>query len=60
MLSGHVITTRRLYIATKTIDAVRDLMYPTSTSKLLSFLGLYNVYRRLVSNILQMAAPLNK
>lgn len=49
---GHVITHRRLHIATMEIDAVRNLKYPTTTSKQRSFLGLCNLYRLLVPDFL--------
>lgn len=48
---GHVITSGRLYIATRIVDAVHGLKYPTPTSSLRSFLGLCNVHRRFTANV---------
>lgn len=48
---GHVIAPRRLHIAIKTMDAVRDSRYPTRTSEMRSFLGLCNVYRQFIPNV---------
>lgn len=57
---GHVIMSEQLQIASKTIDSVHVLRYPTTTFKLPSFLRLCSVYCRLVLNFSRMAASLNK
>lgn len=46
---GHVIPPRPFHIATRTTSAVRDLKWPSTTSKLRLLLRLCNVYCRLVS-----------
>lgn len=56
----QIIAPRRLHIATKTIDDVRDFEYPTATFKLRSLLELCNVYRRFVPNLSRMAVSSNK
>lgn len=53
-------TPQRLHIATRTIDAVRDLKFVTTLSGLRSLLELCNVYRRIAPNFSRMAAPLIK
>lgn len=56
----HVIAPRRLHIATKTVDAVRNLKYPMTTSELRLLLELCCIYCRFVSNFSRMAARINE
>lgn len=57
---GNVIAPRRLRVASKAIEDVSGLKYPTVTFELRLFLGLYNVHRLFVPNFSRMAALLNK
>lgn len=57
---GHTVKLQELSVAPKTIDAFQK-MTPTATeTKLRSFLGVCNVYRRLVKDFASIAASVNK
>jgi hypothetical protein len=56
---GHVIRPGQLSVAEKNTAALKDMMHPTTQTELRSFLGLCNVYRRLVKVFAKIAAPLN-
>lgn len=49
--SGYVITPRWLHIFARTIDAVRDLKFPATTSEWRLFLELCTVFRQFVLNL---------
>lgn len=57
---GHIITPKKLHVATKTTEAIKASQYPTTVSELPSFLGLCNIYRRFVQKFARLASPLNK
>lgn len=49
-----------LQVARKTTKVVEALQHPTNISKVRSFLGLCNKYRRVVSNFARLSEHLNK
>lgn len=57
---GHVICLQCLEIATHTTDTIRGLKRPTNIAKLCSYLELWNVFCRFVTNFARIAAPLYK
>jgi Reverse transcriptase (RNA-dependent DNA polymerase)/RNase H-like domain found in reverse transcriptase len=56
---GHVIRPGRLGVAEKNTDALRDAALQRTQTELRSFLGLFNVNRRLVPHFASLVAPLN-
>lgn len=55
---GHDVRPRRLEI--DTADTIRYLQQPRDITKLRSFIGLCNVFTRLVFRVVRMAVPLNR
>lgn len=55
----HVTCSWRLEIATHRTDSIKGLKPLTNITKLCSFFGLCNVFRRLVHSFARMAAPLS-
>lgn len=57
---SHVIAPNKLHVANYTIKSITVLQYPTTVSKLRSFLRLRIFYRRFVPNFAKIALPLNQ
>lgn len=57
---GHSIRFFRLELAEHTTAAVGKLEYPTTQTKICSFLGLCNVCRRFIQNVTRLAASPNE
>lgn len=55
-----MIRSKNLKVASHTTDAIGGLRVPTNLTELQSFLGICNVLRKIVPNVLRPAAPLNK
>jgi hypothetical protein len=56
---GHVIRPGKHEVAVKNTEALRNARPPVNQTELHSFLGLCNIYRRLVPGSAKIAAPLN-
>jgi Reverse transcriptase (RNA-dependent DNA polymerase) len=56
---GHVIRPGQPAVAENNTAALKDIQAPTTQTELRSFLGLCNVYRRLVPHFSKIAATLN-
>jgi Reverse transcriptase (RNA-dependent DNA polymerase) len=54
---GHVIRPGKLEVAAKNTDALKTAKPPATQTELRSFLGLCNVYRRLVPSFAKVASP---
>lgn len=57
---GHVISPGGCKIPSNTTDAICELKARAILMKLLSFLALCNVFRRVVTNFARLSAPLSK
>ena len=57
---GHVIRPGKIEVAEKNTAALQGFKEITMQTKLRSFLGMCNVYRRFVPNFARVAAPLNQ
>jgi hypothetical protein len=55
---GHLIYPGKLSVSKKNIDTIEKAVFPTKRSKLRSFIGMCNVYRRCVQGFARIAAPL--
>jgi len=56
---GHIVRPGQLHVRNKKVDALKHAKLPTKQTQLKSFLGLCNVYRRLVKDFAKRAKPLN-
>ena len=56
---GHRVTPSRLEVAIRNTEPLKRYPFPTTQTELRSFLGLCNVYKRLILNFARVAAPLN-
>lgn len=57
---GNIVRQKELLVEPKTIDAVQRMKAPENKTQIRSFIGLCNVYRRLVKDFASIAALLNK
>jgi len=55
---GHVIRPGRLHVLEKTFRAVRGLRCPETQPRIMSFLGMCDVYRRFAADFAKIAKPL--
>lgn len=56
---GRIVRPDRLSVVSKTCDAVQQAGPPTTQTEILSFLCLYNIYRRFLPSFARIASPLN-
>jgi len=56
---GHIVHPGQLHVHNKNVDALKHAKFPTTKTQLKSFLGMCNVYRRLVKDFAKRAKPLN-
>lgn len=57
---GQIIQARWLEIATNATDVIKGLKTPTDITEYRSFLGLWNVFHRILPNFIRIAAPFNQ
>lgn len=56
----NVIRPQKLESSTRTRDAITQAKPPTTQTRIRSFTGLSNVFRRLVTNFTRIATPVNR
>jgi len=56
---GHIVRPGQLHIHKKNVDALKHATFPTTKTQLKIFLGMCNVYRRLVKDFAKRSKPLN-
>ena len=56
---GHIVRPGQLHVHIKNVDALKHAKFPTTKTKLKSFLGMCNVYRRFVKDFAKRGKPLN-
>ena len=57
---GHMVKPGSLQIDKTNVNSLRQAKPPTNKTKVRSFLGLCNVYRRFIDNFTSRANPLNQ
>ncbi|KAL4304064.1 hypothetical protein GQ457_10G008310 [Hibiscus cannabinus] len=57
---GHVVSSERIRVDPKKVEAIVNWKQPTSVTEIRSFLGLAGYYRKFVSGFSKVAAPLTK
>lgn len=57
---GHVIRPRKVEISLHTGDVIKQVIEPRIVIEIRSFSGLCNVFGGFVSNLIRIAAPLNR
>jgi len=56
---GHIVRRGQLHVHQKSVDALKNAKFPTTKTQLKSFLGMCNVYRRIVKDFAKRAKPLH-
>lgn len=56
----QVVPRGRINLSPNTSDKTQEVHFPTHLTEIKSFIGLFNIFRRIVSSIACRAAPLNQ
>jgi len=56
---GHIVRPGQLHVHNKNVDALKHAKFSTTKTKVRSFLGMCNVYRRFVKDFAKRTKPLN-